>query len=63
LLDTLEGIPNKKAGPFYFNHNAVSMAAMQAMVKRGKFRRIKDEEEVRSCACGVEFENMLTTTL
>lgn len=59
LLDTLEGVPNKKTGPFYFNHNAVSMAAMQKMVKRGRFRRVKDEEETRACACGVEFENLL----
>jgi len=58
LLDTLSGVPNKKQGPFYFNHNAVSIAMLEKMVERGKFRRIKDEEEVRSCACGVEFENL-----
>ena len=60
LLDTLAGIPNKKAGPFYFNHNAVSMAAMKEIVRRKKFRRVKDEEDTRACACGVEFENLLT---
>lgn len=58
LLDTLDGVPNKKTGPFYFNHNAVSMAAMRAMVTRGRFRRVKDEEATRACACGVEFENL-----
>jgi hypothetical protein len=59
LLDTLQGVPNKKAGPFYFNHNALSMAAMREIVRRKKFRRIKDNEDVRSCACGVEFENLM----
>lgn len=63
LLDTLDvatyGLPDKKGGPFYFNHNAVSMKAMYELVRRGKFRRIKDGEDVRSCACGVEFENLL----
>jgi 3'-phosphoadenosine 5'-phosphosulfate sulfotransferase (PAPS reductase)/FAD synthetase len=63
LLDTLDvladGLPAKKAGPFHFNHNGVSMKMMYEMVKRGKFRRIKDNEDVRSCACGVEFENLM----
>lgn len=60
LLDTLVGLPGKKPGPFYFNHNAVSMAAMQAMAARGRFRRVQDEEDTRACACGVEFENLTT---
>ena len=63
LLDTLDvaanGLPVAKSGPHYFNHNAVSMAAMYELVKRGRFRRVEDEEEMRSCACGVEFENLL----
>ncbi|GAC1368603.1 MAG: phosphoadenosine phosphosulfate reductase family protein [Hymenobacter sp.] len=58
LLDTLDGIPAKRVGPYYFNHNAVSVAALYAMSKRGRFKRIRDEEEVRSCACGVEFETL-----
>jgi hypothetical protein len=62
LLDTLDiatnGLPAKRTGPFVFNHNGVSMAAMYEAVKRGKFKRVKDEEEVRSCNCGVEFENL-----
>lgn len=56
LLDTLSGVPNKKAGPFYFNHNAVSMAAMKEIVRRKKFRRVQDEEATQACACGVELD-------
>jgi hypothetical protein len=63
LLDTLDvatnGLPAAKPGPHYFNHNAVSMAAMQKMAERGRFRRVKDEEETRACACGVAFDGLL----
>lgn len=64
LLDTLDieanGLPAKRPGPFVFNHNGVSMVAMYEIVKRGKFKRVKDGEDVRSCNCGVEFENLFT---
>jgi hypothetical protein len=60
LLDTLDGLPPKKEGPFYFNHNALSIAALREIVRRKRFRRVQDEEDVRSCACGVEFENLFT---
>ena len=64
LLDTLDieanGLPAKRTGPFVFNHNGVSMAMMYEIVKRKRFKRVKDQEDVRSCACGVEFENLLT---
>jgi len=62
LLDTLSGLPAKKTGPFFFNHNALSIGALREIVRRKKFRRVKDEEEVRSCACGVEFENLFANT-
>lgn len=61
LLDTLQGVSKKKAGPFYFNHNAVSMATMREIVRRKRFRRVQDEEDTRVCACGVEFENLYTS--
>ena len=49
---------NKKKGPFFFNHNAISLPAMQAMADRGRFARAKDQDASQVCACNVEFESL-----